>query len=230
MINLNIFKINIHDIKTMLTKKRCPRCEEKIKSKYEYCPNCGLKIGKSKKIYGMLGKNDFMESEQLPMLGGLSGGLLNKMVGNAMKMLEKEIQKSSQENVKHPQTKIRLMINGKEITPMINSQQPQKQKENIPTKVLPINFSAESLKKFKKLNKKEPKTQVRRFGDKLTYELEVPGVESIKDISIIKIEKGIEVKAIAKNKAYEKTISIDLPLLKYVLSEGKISLELDVKG
>ena len=166
MINLNIFKINIHDIKTMLTKKRCPRCEEKIKSKYEYCPNCGLKVGKSKKIYGMLGKNDFMESEQLPLLGGLSGGLINKMVGNAMKMLEKEIQKSSQENMKQPQTKIRLMINGKEITPRINSQQPQKQKENIPTKVLPINFSAESLKKFKKLNKKEPKTQVRRFGDK----------------------------------------------------------------
>ena len=214
----------------MLKKNKCPHCEEKIKSNYSFCPNCGFQTNKTKKDYGILGKNDSIEKEMPPTLNGLSGGILNKMMGSAMKMLEKEIQKSSQENMKQPQTKIRLMINGKEITPRINSQQPQKQKENIPTKVLPINFSAESLKKFKKLNKKEPKTQVRRFGDKLTYELEVPGVESIKDISIIKIEKGIEVKAIAKNKAYEKTISIDLPLLKYVLSEGKISLELDVKG
>lgn len=218
----------------MLRKKKCPRCEEKIKSNYEYCSNCGLKVGKSKKMYGMLGKNDFMEQEQSPILGGFSGGVLNKMMGSAMKMLEKEMQKSLQENTKQPPTKIRLMINGKEITPIINQKnqiqgnQIQK-KENLPTKTLPIEFSSENLKKFKKLNKKEPKTHVRRLGDRLTYELEIPGVESIKDIAIIKIDQGIEVKAIAKTKAYEKTISIDLPLLKYALLKGKLSLELDAK-
>ncbi len=214
----------------MLHKKRCPNCEEKIKSNYDYCPTCGYNLGNSKRSNGLLGKNNLIDKEMPSIMNKISGGILNKMLGGTMKMLEKEMQKSFQENQNQPNTKIRLMVNGKEITPIINSTQPRKQKENIPTKTLPINFSAESLKKFKKLNKKEPKTQVRRIGDKLTYELDVPGVESIKDISIIKIEKGIEVKAIAKNKAYEKTISIDLPLLKYILSEGKISLELDAKA
>ena len=210
----------------MLKKNKCPRCEEKIKSNYEYCSTCGLKIGKSKKKYGMLGKNDFIDEEEPSMLGGLSGGILNKMVGSAMKMLEKEMQKSPQINPKQPNTKIRLMINGKEITPKIRE---VKDQDPTPRKTLPINFSTGNLKKFKKMKKKEPKTQMRRLGDKLTYELDVPGVESIKDVSIIKIDKGIEVKALAKKSAYEKTISIDLPLIKYVLLKGKLSLELDTK-
>jgi len=213
----------------MLNKKKCPRCEEKIKSKYEYCPNCSLKIGKSKKIYGMLGKSDFIGPETQPTLGPLSGGILNKMVGSAVKMLEKEMQKSVQGNVNQPSTKIKLMINGKEINPTRNQGNQVQKKDNSLTKTLPINFSSENSRKFKKMQKKEPRAQVRRLGDKLTYELEVPGVESIKDVSIIKIDKGIEVKALAKNKAYEKTISIDLPLLKYALLKGKLSLELDTK-
>ena len=213
----------------MLKKNKCPHCEEKIKSNYSFCPNCGFQTNKTKKDYGILGKNDSIEKEMPPTLNGLSGGILNKMLGSAMKMLEKEMQKSLQEETKQPKAKIRLMINGREITPKIVENKTMK-KENLSTKTLPINFSSENLKKFKELNKKEPKTQVRRLGDKLTYELEIPGVKSIKDVAIIKIDQGIEVKAVAKNKAYEKTISINLPLLKYMLSKGKLSLELDAKG
>lgn len=213
----------------MLKKNKCPHCEKKLKSKYEYCPTCGYKIRNSKKEWGMLGKNDFIEEGMPSIFSGFTGGMLNKMMGSAMKMLEKEMQKEGKESQKQPTTKIRLMINGREITPIINRIPQAQKQERTPAKTLPINFSFENLKKFKKMPKKEPKTQVRRMGDKLTYELEVPGVESIKDIAIIKIDKGIEIKALAKNKAYEKTISIDLPLLKYILLEGRLFLELDAK-
>lgn len=164
----------------MIRKKRCPRCEEKIKPSYEFCPACGIQIKNSEKDYGVLGKNDFIKEQDFPLLGGFSGGIINKMMGGAIKMLEKEIRREFKENAKQPATKIRLMINGKEITPMTFPQQkPEKSKEKkkIPITTLPVNFSSENLKKFKKLNKKEPKTQVRRIGDKLTYELDIQGVE-----------------------------------------------------
>jgi HSP20 family molecular chaperone IbpA len=153
-----------------------------------------------------------------------------------MKMLEKEMNKEFEKNLSqfpkknqnpNSNTRIRLMINGKDITPLINSSE---KKSNSPIKTLPVNFSEENLKKFKQLKKKEPKTQIRRIGDKITYELDIPGVKSINDISITNLEEGIEIKAIAKDKAYQKNISINLPLTKYILSNGKLSLEMDPNG
>ena len=213
----------------MLRKKKCKHCGEKVKDSYGFCPSCGFNIGKRKKQEGMLGKNDYIGEEQSKkpsMLDGISGGILNKMLGSAVKMLEKEMQKGMQEVPTQPHPRIKLMVNGKEVTPNVKKVE---KKDNALRKTLPINFSSENLKKFKKLKKKEPKTQIRRLGDTLTYELEVPGVDSIKDVSIVKIDKGIEVKALSKVKAYEKTISIDLPLTKYILLKGRLFLELDTK-
>jgi len=220
----------------MFNKKKCPRCEEKIKSPNNFCPNCGLKINeKSEKKWGMLGRKDFLEENEnfSEIFGGISGGFLNKMVGSAMKMIEKEMNKEFEKSSKNkmninPNTRIRLMVNGKEIIPNINNSKKEIE-PRIPVKKLPIEFSKENLKKFQKLTKKEPKTHVRRIGDKLTYELEIPGVKSMGDISIFQIEKGIEIKAVADKKAYFKNISIDLPLIKYVLSKGVLLLEMDAK-
>jgi HSP20 family molecular chaperone IbpA len=221
--------------KTMFNKKNCPRCEEKIKSSYDFCPSCGLKLNdNSERKWGMLGKKDYIDefSTPLPSFGGISGSFMNKMIGSAMKMIEKEMnkefEKGNQENPKiNSNTRIRLMVNGKEITPHIKNL--RKETEKTPSKKLPIDFSKENLKKFQKLTKKEPKTHVRRIGDKLTYELEVPGVKSINDVSISQMEGGLEVKAVADKKAYFKNISIDLPLIKYVLSKEILSLEMDAK-
>ena len=212
----------------MFKKKNCKRCGKKIKDSFEFCPSCGFHT--NPKDWGMLGKDDFIENEKEDFLfGGLNGSFLNKMLGSTLKMLEKELNKEFDKQKPEPRfatkPQIRLMINGKEITPRIQSTVAQKS----PIKTLPINFSNENLKKFQRLEKKEPKTQVRRVGDKVTYELEIPGVESINDISIIKLESGIEVKAIGKNKAYLKNISIPLPLTKYLLSKGRLILELDTK-
>ncbi|MFA5953052.1 MAG: zinc ribbon domain-containing protein [Candidatus Pacearchaeota archaeon] len=222
-----------------MVKKKCPRCNEKVKSSYDFCPSCGLKLNENSKKYGMLGKNDFLDDTENPFfssasgLGGFNPGFLGSMINRTMKMLEKEMAKEFEKNISESKkinktpsenTRIRLMINGKDVTPLLNSTE---KKISSPIKTLPINFSDENLRKFKTLKKKEPKTQIRRIGDKLTYELDVPGVKSINDVSITNLEEGLEIKAIAKDKAYQKSISINFPLTKYILSNGKLSLEMD---
>jgi len=211
----------------MFNKKICNNCNEKLKKSYNFCPECGSKTTSSENKWGMLGKNDNTEAKpQMPkIMGGLTGGLINKMLGNTMKMLEKELQKEMNQDKNTSNPKFKLMINGKEMTPQVRLSQPTHEKDNV--KILPIEFSKDNLKKWAKLEKESPKTKLQRIGDEVRYEIDIEGVKSIKDISIMKLENGIEVKAISKDKAYLKTISIDLPLKKYSLFHGKLILNLD---
>lgn len=200
---------------------RCKRCNKKISKKDKFCPNCGIRLDNSKeKDWGMLGKKDEINTKnfQNPFFEGIGGGMLNKMLGNAMRMLEKEMQKSENS----PKTNFKLMINGKEVK--IDEQQkkqPIKIKQNIRKE-----FTAEQLKDFLKLPKEEPKTNLKRFGDKIIYELELPEVDSFKDVLINNLENSIEIKAIGKTKSYSKIIPINMPIISQNLKQGKLILEL----
>jgi HSP20 family molecular chaperone IbpA len=91
-------------------------------------------------------------------------------------------------------------------------------------------FTKERIKKFASLEKEEPKTNVRRLANKVIYEIEMPGVKEINDISILKLENSIEIKAVGEKKAYKKIIPINLPIINYGLSEGRLILELGIKN
>lgn len=206
-----------------MKKNICDRCNKKVKKSFDFCPNCGKRLKQeSFEEWGMLGKNDAISQndELAMMMQSMGGGMIGKMLNQTMRMLEKEMIKETTPSKK---TRFKIMINGKEI-PM-----QEKAQAKPLNKILPIQFSEEAQKKFSKLKKIEPKTNLKRFGDKIIYELETPGVESIKDISIIRLEKGLEVKAISKTKAYQKAIKIDFPLTKYQLLDGIIALELEAK-
>jgi hypothetical protein len=66
---------------------------------------------------------------------------------------------------------------------------------------------------------------LKRIADKILYEIEIPGVESVEDVSIINLESSIELKALGKEKAYSKSIPITLPIVGYDFSEGLLVLE-----
>ncbi len=89
-------------------------------------------------------------------------------------------------------------------------------------------FSIDKQKEFSGLKKEEPKVNVRRLADRVVYEIEMPEVKDEKNISIVKLEEGIEVKAIGKKLAYSKTINVNFPVLDYNFSkkEGVLELEL----
>jgi len=229
----------------MFGKKACKNCSNKVSSKYEFCPYCGDSFsGKSKNEdgdFGMLGKNDRFENEfekiGKEMFGGFGGSIINKMLGNAMKMLEKEMQKEMKDIKKRdmqPRTNFQLFINGKKINtggindlnfPAQENRIKRKVKE-VPSRYLPQN----NLKDFLKLPKEEPKTNVRRFSNKIIYEINMPEVKSVKDLSIIKLENTIEVKGAGKSKAYSKRIPVNFPITNYNFSRGKLVLELGING
>ena len=151
--------------------------------------------------------------------------MLNKMLGGAMKMLENELSKEMKSNSIQPKTKLKLMINGKEIIP--NGEIPKEKKSN--TQILPIEFSKENLEKWKTLKKTTPTSTLKRDGNKIQYEIKIPKVKSIKDISIIKLENSLEIRAIGEKVAYRKAIQVNLPLKKYSLLKGLLTLEMSAE-
>jgi hypothetical protein len=215
----------------MLRKQKCSRCGEKISGKYEFCPYCGNHIDKeNKEDWGMLGKNDFMQNNQANPFGIPPG--LNSIFNFLMKNLNNQFDNLDKEAKKGNKTGISISISNSgegppkiSVNQMGNSNQNKEKKVKIkeaPSKT----FSEENIKKFQNLSRKEPETEMRRFSDKIVYEVKLPGVVSINDVSIVKLENSIEIRAVAKSKAYSKIIPINLPILNYILSKGKLVLEL----
>ena len=215
----------------MFGKRKCKGCEESISSKYNFCPYCGDPIANKprKEDYGMLGEDDLLEdlnSMNNSIFRGMNVGVMGKVLENAMRVLEKEIRKEMGKKELNQGKNYELFINGKKINLNLNPSKNVNQKYPLSQERL-ILPKAE-LKNFPSLSKKEPKTDVRRFSDKVVYELSMPGVKSESDISINNLENSIEVKAVAKDKAYKKVIPIGFPITNYNFSKGKLVLELEI--
>ena len=214
----------------MFKKKVCKNCRKKTSGTHDFCPYCGAPINNEPENQGLLGTRDIerdFENFSNPFFSGFGEKMFNKMLGSTMRMLEKEMQRGVKKE-SYPKTNIRLMINGKEIN--LNENKSQNNKSKQKKKNLPNNLSQENLKKLSSLPKQEPQTQIKRLANKIIYEVFLPDVKSIKDISIMKLETSIEIKALAKNKAYVKRIPINLPIINYNFTKDKLILELETKN
>ena len=67
---------------------------------------------------------------------------------------------------------------------------------------------------------------MKRLGDKIIYEIEMPEVKSLNDVLINNLENSIEIKAIGEKLIYSKIIPINMPVINQELSQGKLILEL----
>lgn len=217
-------------------KKRCLRCKNKTERKFDFCPYCGYNMKKAdSEDYGFLGKDDVIE--EIDSSFGFGGSMIDKLFSKAMKELPSIIKSMEQQmnnetkssanfpNFPNSNMKIRFAINGKEIP--IN-QITQQRKQTKPIKIS-NQITQEKAEKIAKLPRIEPKSTMKRLSGKIVYELEVPGVEDIKDILINKLENSIEVKAISKNKVYLKNLNINLPLLGYGLNQDNLIIEFQAK-
>lgn len=226
----------------MFKKRQCQKCGRKIDEKYSFCPHCGHKIDYDNEgeDWGMLGKDDFATSLNEVRLPIGFNALFNSIMKNLTKEFNEQLSRNSfQGDEKQPKKvkkdgisiSISTFGNGPpkiKVTQLEEKPKIEVQEEK--EKLKPNTFTKEKIKKLANLEKKEPQTNIRRLSNRVIYELELPGVKSLDDISIIKLENSIEIKAISKSKAYVKTIPINLPITNYNLSEGKLILELGIKN
>lgn len=223
----------------MFKKKKCPECRKKINGKYDFCPYCGNIIEEEDEDWGMLGKKDNinMNNEiKLPFgFNTIFNSLMNSL-SKEMNELNKTsvIQNQNQEKKKAGIVKSGISIN---ISSSGNAQpnvsvsyfgdEKTKNQKNKKIKEAESKlFSDEKTEEFLNLSKEEPKTDLRRLSKKIVYEIELAGVVSIEDVSVIKLENSIEIRAIAKDRAYFKIIPINLPLVNYDFSDERLILEL----
>ena len=209
----------------MFKKSKCSKCGKALESKANFCSNCGSRIS-SNEDWGMLGKNDFAEEEiSSPfekIFSGFGGGMMNKMINQTMKMIEKEMNQNAKQMQQNPRSTMRLMINGKEID--LNNMQPKQKQikkiKELKQKDLPFN----KLENFSKLPRKEPESSVKRLQNKIIYEINLPNIKDEKDISIMKLENSIEIKAVSNKNSFFKIIKLSNPILNYSLEKGKLIL------
>ena len=208
---------------TMFFKKKsknnddkCISCGKNSNTKYNFCPHCGeskMDEADEAKDFGLIGKTDNIESMNPLADAGVFERIISMVMQSAVKTLANEMQ-----NPNSPKPEIQNMPNGIRIT--LN--QP---KQNKPQKSPENKITQDQLKKISSLPKSPAKTSVKRFNDKLVYELSASGIESLNDIFISKLENGYEIKAIGKNRVYVNTIPVNLQLIKYGLTDNSILLE-----
>lgn len=228
----------------MFKKVICNQCKNKISNKYNFCPYCGSSLENSKnnlknlnfknnknqeeKKYGLLGKNDL--NEDLKNKFEISP-LMMKSFENIMNSFLKKFSLDSSNNIQGFNIVISGDLNDFEnkinIIP-INQNQKNNSKR-VKNEFFNF-FTKEQSEKFLNSKKEEPKTEIRRFSDVLVYEFFIPEVQSIKDISLLKLENSLELNAIGKNVSYKKIIPINMPIKNYSFSDGKLILEFSIKN
>lgn len=240
-------------------KKKCPNCDKKVEKKFDFCPYCSS-ILRNPNEYGVLGKNDednfndIFDKKQnagIPNLGGMLGGnIFSKVFTSAFKMLENEIrsldeqekQLARQEKTKFNQnspkinTDFQLFINGKKVNLPENMSLPMQfqtrntQKTEEPKKQKIPEISQETIQKSIKLPRKEAKSKLTRLKNRVVYELDTPGLDSVNNVVINKLEGAIEIKAFTEKAVFYKTLPIKLALTQYSINpiQGKLILEFKV--
>jgi len=200
-------------------EKKCKQCGKKLERKFSFCPYCGFKVSGFFDDNGMLGEETLM-----PGMGfGFNIGNLSGIANHLFKELDKQFKEIDKEEVRE-----RRMPGGISISistggggPFMRQERPIEKARKITNKI-----TDEQARKLSQLPKQEAETKVRRFANKVVYELGMPEVDSLKDVFINKLENSIEVKAFGKNKAYYKVLPVSLRLVNYNLNKGILTLEL----
>ena len=203
-------------------KVKCENCGSQNEATFSYCPHCGNSFVDSRKEkldYGLLGREDSEES-LMPENFGFMDKMLNSLVNSMMKSLDKQLQNQFKDANEMDRTEIRTFPNGVKIK--ISGPFYEKPRKRIKANV---EIHPEKIKKMSSLPREKAKTNVKRFGDKIVYELATPGVSSIQDIFISKLESGYEVKALGDKKVYVNSIPLNLPIKSYSIVNDKVSVE-----
>ena len=211
--------------KSKKAELKCSNCKSKITDEYSFCPYCGNVLfdpERRAKDFGMLGKSDSFDDSMIKnRVADSNLTITDKMISSLVNSLMKNLDQQFKEMDKPGQQKM-----PKNIRINIGLQDPANQQKRIQKHDFSITkISEEQLKKMSGLPKISAKSNVKRLGDKVVYELETPGIESVKDIFVSKIESGYEIKALAKNKVYVNSLPVNLPISSFTINNDRLFVE-----
>lgn len=210
--------------KTKKDEAACPNCRSAINEKFSYCPHCGQQIVDSEremKEFGMLGRSDIADQDLIRQAFAAQMGMADRLLGSLMKTLMRNL--NAQVSIET--TEVRSTPNGMRI----RTTTPHTQQKRREARVINRPLSEEQLARISSLPRAEAKTNVRRFSDKVVYEVAAPGVQSTDDVFFSKTESGYELKALAKNKLYTSNLPLNLPLRGFALSDKGLIVEFGVR-
>lgn len=206
---------------------RCDNCSSKLDKRFSFCPYCGNSLFDEEdemEEFGMLGRTD--ADRELPAENlrgfGITDKLINSVMNSLIKNLNREISKTDEFNA-FGRTEIKTLPNGIKIKLGVPPQSPNKLKKR--KTIYEKAPSDEQLEKMASLPRAAAKTTIKRFSDKMIYELNASGVQSVEDIFVSKLESGYEIKAIGEKKVYVNTLPISLPLQKFSIESNRIIFE-----
>lgn len=220
----------------MFNKIKCKFCGKKFDKSFSYCPFCGrCKTETDFFEKGLLDElNEFPQLEAFPMMFSKIFSQVEKQfreIDKELKVPDKKIPITSgisisvnMSNEGKPEIKIRRFGEGAEGAEKVNVERAEKDEKAL-KKQFQKKFNEKDAKRLAKLPRQEPATTVRRFSDKIVYEINLPGVEK-KNIVVNKLQNSIEIKAFSKDKAFLKLIPVSLPLRKWSFDDGRLILEL----
>jgi len=206
---------------------KCPSCNFKASKSYRFCPSCGNSLFDSEqeaKDFGLLGRTDVSEKKEVFPLEnlGITDKFFSSLINSMMKSMNRQLKESGNDFDK---AEVRSMPNGIKISIGLPNENRQPKKTNSQI----INITDEQIKKMSELPRAKAKSSIKRFSDKIIYELNAPGVESPQDVFISKLESGYEVKAIGSKKVYINYVPLELPLRRFSIEQNKLFLEFNNK-
>jgi predicted RNA-binding Zn-ribbon protein involved in translation (DUF1610 family) len=206
--------------------QKCEECGNYSEKAFSFCPYCGNDLidrQKEKQDYGMLGRQDAVNEDNLMQNLGFTDKIFMSVFSSLMKNLDKQFQNMNKEMMQNEKTEIRALPNGIriKISPMQMAPQYEvKQKKTVKRKI-----DEEQMRRISSLPRAKAKSKMKRLGDKVIYEFATPGVGSLEDIFISKLENGYEIKAIGGKKIYVNSIPVEMPIKKYSVGKDKVSVE-----
>jgi HSP20 family molecular chaperone IbpA len=202
----------------MFNKKRCRNCGNNVKDDWRFCPYCGEYL-----------KKDIFE-RFLPFKHFEE---IEKEIDEELKRLDKMFKISFD----IPKAKIKPKeFSGISIT--IKTETGKKPKIDVKTfgeykklepeirKKLMVYEGGEEKVKPPKITE-EPETEITKNKNKQIIKIKLPGVKSINDIEIKKLEQSIEIKAFAGDKLYFKLLPIIGTITKKEFKDETLLLEIE---
>ena len=87
--------------------------------------------------------------------------------------------------------------------------------------------SESTIKASKNLPREEAEYKLKRIGNKILYEIDLPGIKSLDHVLISKLEDSTEIRAFTKKKVLHRTLQVNLPLISYYLRQHTLVLEFE---